>query len=138
VALGKKISPLGIFVGFITVVATSIVLSLLNLVIFSHLMTEIAPLNILYESTGPLMYALSVLFIAVVTGVLVASKLAKYNSLHNAVGVVILYALFSYWLSQSPSNIGKYPEWFVFASYIVLLAAMFVGYFLSARVSKNA
>jgi hypothetical protein len=138
VTLGKKISPLGIFVGFITVVATSIVLSLLSLVIFSYLMTKDAPLNILNVSTGPLMYSLVVLFAAVVTGVLVASRLAKYNSLHNAVGVVLVYALFSYWLSQSPSNMGNYPEWFVFASYIVLVPAMFFGYFLSAKVSKNA
>ena len=134
----KKVSPLGIFLGFVTVVATSIVLSMLSVVIFSDLLTDGAPLNILNVSTGPLVYSLLVVVLAVVVGILVASKLAKYNSLANAIGVVFVYGLFSYWLSQSPSNLGKYPEWYVWASYLVLFPATLVGYYLSSWCSKNA
>jgi hypothetical protein len=134
----KYFCPLGIFVGFVTVVATSIALSLLSVVIFSHLITDDAPLNILNISTGPLIYSLLVILVAVVVGILVSSKLAKYNSLTNAIGVPLLYALFSYWLSQSPSNIGKYPEWYVLASYLELLPATAIGFFLSSWAAKNA
>jgi O-antigen ligase len=133
-----KVSFLGVFVGFIVVVATSIVFSLLSLAIFSFMITEDAPLNILSISTGPLVYSLFIIFVAAITGILIASKIAGYSSWPNAVGVVVLYTLFSYWLSQSPSNIGKYPQWFVITSYILLIPSIFCGYYLSTKMSKNA
>ena len=72
-----------------------------------------------------------VLFISVVTGVLIASKVSGYRSMFNAVGIVVIYALFSYLLSQSPSNLEKaYPTWFIICSYIVLLPSAVFGHYI--------
>jgi hypothetical protein len=133
----EKLSPLGVFLGFIVVVVTSIVLSLLSLVIFSNLITKNAPLNILEISTGPLIYSLAVIVISVISGIFVTANTAKYNSIYNAIGVVTLYVVFTYLLSQSPSNVGKYPQWYVIAGYVVLIPALIVGHFSSNKINKN-
>ena len=133
----EKLSPLCVFLGFIVVVVTSIVLSLLNLVIFENLITKNAPLNILEVSTGPLIYSLAVIVISVIFGIFIAANMARYNSIYNAIGVVTLYVIFTYLISQSPSNMGKYPQWYIVASYAVLIPALIVGHSLSAKLSKN-
>jgi hypothetical protein len=130
---------LGVFVGFVTVVATSIVLSLLSLAIFTEMLTKNAPLDILTTSTGPLVYSLFALFVAIVVGVFVTSQLSKRVSIINSIAVVVVYGLYAYWLSQSPSNLEKpYPGWYVISSYVLLFPAALIGHLISEKMSKNA
>ena len=136
----KKLSFPAIFLGFISLVASTIALSFLNLIFFSGLLTKDASLDILLTSKGPLVFSLFVLFVSALTGLFVASRVAGYRSLLNSICVVFVYALFSYFLSQSPSNLEKpYPSWFTFSSYILLIPAVLIGhYILKFGQKKNA
>lgn len=130
---------LGIFVGFIAIIASSIVLSLLSIAIFSGLLTKDAPLDILMTSTWPLVYALIVIVISIIVGVFVSASLSKRTSLVGAFSVVILYGLFSYWISQSPSNLEKaYPYWYTISSYVILFPSAILGYFVTKKIGVNA
>lgn len=129
----KSVSVPGVLVGFVTVVASSIVFSLLSLVIFSGLV-ESGGDDVLMTSTGPLSYALGVLAVSTVLGVVVCSKLSGMPSPVNTIGVIVAYGAFAYLLSRSPSNAARpYPEWFVVASYLILVPSAIVGHLLSAR-----
>ena len=133
----KEISISGVLVGFVVVVATTIVLSILSPFIFSGLV-ETGDLDILVTSTGPLVYAIIVLFVATAFGVYAGNKVANSARVVNAILVVLLYAAFSYLLSTSASNkIKPYPLWYVVTSYAVLLPGAFVGHRLSARLSRK-
>ena len=129
----NRISVAGILVGFVTVVASSIVFSLLSLFIFSELI-EGGGDDVLMTAAGPLVYATAVLALSMILGVIVCSRLSKAVSLVNTIGLVIVYCAFSYMLSQSPSNLTMpYPDWFVAMKYAILFPAAFVGHILSAR-----
>lgn len=134
----KNISISGVLVGFIVVVATTIVLSILSPLIFSRLVQS-GDMNALMTSMGPLNYALAVIFISSAFGVFICNKVANSNKLINAILVMALYAAFSYWLSTTPSNLNNpYPQWYVVMSYILLVPGAYVGYQISARLNKNA
>ena len=129
---------LGIFVGYITAVATTIVLAILMLAIFSSMLTRSAPQDILMTSTGPLLYSLASLWVAIVVGVYVAAQLSQGARLANAVALAIVYALYSYWLSQSPSNLDRpYPDWYVISSYALLLPAALLGHLVASKLGKT-
>jgi len=133
----KSISISGVLVGFVVIVATSIVLSILSPFIFSNLL-KTGDWNVLITSAGPLSYALTVLFIASVFGVFICNKVASNNELINAILVVALYIAFTYWLSTSPSNMDKpYPQWFKVMSYLILAPGAIVGHYLSIKLNKN-
>ena len=129
---------LGIFVGFITAVATTIVLAILMLAIFSPMLTRDAPQDILMISTGPLLYSLASLWVAISVGVYVTAQLSRRARLTNAVALAIGYALYSYWLSQSPSNLDRpYPDWYVISSYVLLLPAALLGHLVASKLAKT-
>ena len=134
----KEISPVGVLVGFVVVVATSIVLSIFSPIFFSQLVRS-GDMNSLVTSPGPLSYALVVIFISTAFGVLACSMVAQRTKLVNVVLVVALYGAFSYWLSLSPSNQAKpYPDWYILMSYIVLIPGAMVGHYASRTFVKNA
>ena len=133
----KSVNITGVLVGFLVVVAASIVLSILSPVIFTKLV-QTGNINVLMTSTGPLSYALIILFISSAFGVFICNKVANSNKMINAILVVALYAAFSYWLSTSPSNrIKPYPHWYVVMSYIMLLPGAYAGHQVSIRLNKN-
>lgn len=71
-------------------------------------------------------------------GVWMAVKLARRRSIYNALGVALLYALFAYLLSQSPSNLeNAYPQWFVIVSYVILLPAALLGHVMLGIINKE-
>lgn len=123
----KSVSTSGVLAGFFVVVATSIMLSILSPFIFSKLVRT-GDLDVLMTSAGPLSYALVVLFISAAFGVFTCQKVANSSKIINTTLVVLLYALFSYWLSNSPSNANNpYPQWYVLMSYVILVPGAFVG-----------
>ena len=133
----RDISISGVLVGFIVVVATTIVLSILSPFIFSKLV-QTGDMDILLTSTGPLAYAIVILFVASAFGVFIGHKVANSSKLVNAVLVVILYAAFSYMLSTAPSNENKpYPPWYVVTTYVVLLPGAYAGHRLFVRLNKS-
>ena len=133
----KDISISGVLVGFVVVVATTIVLSIFSPFLFSSLV-ETGDLDILLKSTGPLAYALVVIFVATMFGVYAGNKVANSVKLINGVLIIVLYAAFSYMLSVSPSNkIKPYPLWYVVTSYVVLLPGAIAGHWLSTKLIKQ-
>ena len=129
----RGLSIPGVLVGFVTTVATTIVASLLSLALFADLIEE-GPDDVLMIATGPLLYALLALSVATVLGVWVCASLSRTPAAVNALGIVVLYAVFSYLLSRSPSNLDNpYPHWFEVARYLVLLPAAAFGHGLSLR-----
>ena len=129
----EGVSVLGILVGFVMTVASTIAFSLFSIAIFANLI-EGGSDDVLMTSTGPLLYALAVLALSVVLGVWVCSRVSKLFSVVNSLGVVAVYGTFSYLLSQSPSNLDNpYPMWFVVSSYVILVPSAALGHFLSAR-----
>ena len=134
----KKPSIAGILVGLVTVVACSIVFSLLSLALFAELVAR-GPDDILTTSTGPLLYAVCVLFVSVVLGIFVCARVAGRAARLDAALVVLLYAAFTYALSRSPSNLNTaYPAWFVLSQYLVLLPAAAVGHVVARRSTRSA
>lgn len=124
-------------VGFVVVVATSIVLSILSPIFFSQLVRS-GEMDSLITNPGPLSYALAVVFISTSFGVLACSMVAQKARLINAVLVVVLYAAFTYWLSLSPSNQAKpYPDWYIWMSYIVLIPGAMLGHYASSKFVNN-
>lgn len=109
-------SPGGVAVCFVTLVATTMVLSKFSLFLFAGLI-EGGDENVLMTSVGPLSYALGVLVAVTVLGVWVCSRVAGSASLVDATRIIVLYAAFSYWLSQTPSGLEyPYTRWFEIAS----------------------
>ena len=131
------ISISGVFIGFIVVVAASIVFSIFSPFIFSKLV-QTGDLDVLMISTGPLVYALTVLFTAAALGVFICAKIANRANIVNSILVILIYAAFSYWLSTAPSNQNQpYPQWFVFLSYVLLVPAAGVGHQAFLWIHKN-
>lgn len=134
----RSISISGVMAGFIVMVATSIVLSIVSPLLFSDLV-KTGDLDILLKSTGPLSYALVTLFVASVFGIFICGKVANSTKSINSFLVVVLYAAFTYWLSTSPSNIrNPYPEWYVAMSYLLMAPGAIVGHYLSVKLNKNS
>lgn len=134
----KEISVSGVLVGFVVVVATSIVLSIVSPLVFSGLV-HTGDLDALVTHPGPLSYALVVIFISSAFGVFISIKVAEKTNWINVTLVIILYGAFTYWLSLSSSNQAKlYPDWYVLMSYVVLIPGAIVGYYSSKRFTKNA
>lgn len=134
----KEISTVGVLVGFVVVVATSVVLPILSPIIFSQLLRS-GDKDVLTTSAGPLGYALVVIFVAAAFGVLACSVVAQKARWINVILVIALYAAFTYWLSQSPSNLAKpYPNWYVLMGYVVLIPGAFAGHYASKRFAKDA
>lgn len=134
----KQIHISGVLVGFIVVVSTTIVLSIFSPLIFSKL-AHSGDKSALLTNTGPLSYAIGVIFISTAFGVFICNKVAQRNKLVNGVLVIALYAAFTYWLSLSPSNrVKPYPDWYVFMNYVMLAPGALAGYSASKRFNKNA
>ena len=130
----KEISISGVLSGFVVVVATTIVLSILSPIIFTKLVQS-GDMDILLTSTGPLVYAVFVLLVSTAFGVFVCHKVAGSPFLVNTILVVVLYAAFSYLLSTAPSNeIKPYPLWYVVTTYLVLIPGAYVGHQLAVRL----
>ena len=124
-------------VGFVVVVATTIVLSILSPFIFSRLVQS-GDMDILLTSTGPLVYAVVVLAASSAFGVFICHKVANSSKPANAVIVIVLYAAFSYMLSTAPSNEDKpYPPWYVVTTYVVLLPGAYAGHRLFVHLNKS-
>ena len=134
----KGLSVAGILAGFVVVVATTIVLSILSPIIFTKLVQS-GDMDILLTSTGPLVYALIVILVSSAFGVFICHKVADSPFLVNTILVVLLYAAFSYLLSTAPSNeIKPYPLWYVVTTYLVLIPGAYIGHRLAARILRNA
>lgn len=133
----RDISISGVLAGFVVVVATTIVLSILSPIIFAKLVQS-GDMDVLLTSTGPLVYALMVIFVASAFGVYICHKVANSSTLINTILVVALYATFSYVLSTAPSNeIKPYPSWYVVATYVILIPGAYVGYQMAVRLNKS-
>ena len=136
IQLLRDISISGVLAGFVVVVATTIVLSILSPFIFSKLVMT-GDMDILMTSTGPLSYALLVILVSSAFGAFICNKVANRGEIFNTFLVVLLYAAFSYWLSTSPSNLSKpYPQWYVWMSYLLLLPGAFTGYGIFVWLEK--
>lgn len=56
----------------------------------------------------------------------------------SPLGVILLYTLYAYWISISPSNLEQpYPQWFSITSYAVLLPSALLGHHVAVK-TKNA
>ena len=133
----KEISISGVLVGFVVIVATSIVLSIVSPLIFSGLVRS-GDMDALVTNPGPLSYSLIVIFISSAFGVFTSSKVAEKTSWVNMVLVIVMYGAFTYWLSLSSSNQAKpYPDWYVLMSYFVLVPGAIAGYYASKKFAKN-
>ncbi len=133
-------SCLGILAGFITALSTSMTLLFFSLFIFSGMLTKDAPIDILMTSTGPstgpLLYALFAVVIALIIGIFTASLIANNYNLINYLSTSIAYGACTYWLSQSPSGQGwSHPKWHILANYLILLPAALLGYFVAKKVN---
>lgn len=128
----------GALVGFVVVVASSIVLSLVSPLIFFRLVQS-GDLDVLVTSPGPLAYGLAVIFISSAFGVFVCGMVAGKILWINAVLVIALYGGFTYLLSLSPSNQAMpYPGWYVLTSYIVMLPGALAGHYASSGFTRDA
>ena len=133
----KNFSISGVLTGFVVVVATSIVLSILSPIIFAKLVRT-GDMDVLMTSAGPLGYSLAVLLISSAFGVFVCNRVANSRNIINPILVVLLYAAFSYWLSTTPSNANNpYPHWYVLTSYLLLVPGAYIGDRIYFWVSKN-
>ena len=133
----KAISVSGVLAGFVVLVATTIVLSILSPFLFADLVRS-GDLDVLMTSPGPLAFALGVTFIASAFGVFVSGKVADKLHWINVILVIACYVAFTYWLSLSPSNQAKpYPDWYVLLSHAVLVPGAIAGYYAAKKFAKT-
>ncbi|WP_444932491.1 hypothetical protein [Microbulbifer sp. JTAC008] len=131
-------SLVGIFVGFIVALVTIMVLSFFSIFIFSYLIVDKAPMDILMTSVEPLVYSLFTIFVGIVIGIYLSAQISGSPNIVNAILVAAMYGGFMYYIGQSPSNLDKeYPIWYEIASNIVLVPSFIAGYFLTLKAKSN-
>lgn len=137
----QKLSIKGVVVGSITVIASSIVLSMLMPLFFVDLI-KTGKLDVLITSFWPQIYTLGVVLVSGVFGVYISSVVANRASWLNSVGVILVSVLLTYIINKPTSEFTKaYPMWFSVLSYSLCFVSLVIGYFVSnffiTKISKS-
>lgn len=134
----KDISIKGIAVGSITVIATSIVLSILMPLVFIDFI-KTGKLDVLITSFWPQIYTLGVVFVSGVFGIYIGSSAANKVKPVNSVAIILVSLLLTYIVNQPVSEFAKiYPTWVTISSYILCASSFFIGHYLSIKLITNS
>ena len=133
----KGLSVKGVAVGAIVALSTSIVLSILMPLVFID-SVRTGKMDVLITSTGPQLYTLGTLLISGMFGIYIGAVVAGRSTWHNATAVTAVTALLVYLVNRPAAGLPKdYPDWFIVASYVLLLPALVGGYYLSKGTNKR-